>query len=89
MGTYLFVYIIARCTVFDENNCLRKLSQQGDQLEKLNRVIEWRIFYFSSKPILLTLSTFSRNKMSLMKTSMTRTLLLDAKFESLSCFFIS
>jgi IS5 family transposase len=29
---------------FDENNCLRKLSKLGDQLEKLSRVIEWRIF---------------------------------------------
>src|SRR5665811_2307939 len=29
---------------FDENNCLRKLSKLGDQLEKLSRVIEWRMF---------------------------------------------
>ena len=29
---------------FDENNCLRKLSKLGDQLEKLDSVMEWRIF---------------------------------------------
>jgi len=29
---------------FDESNCLNKLSMLGDQLEKLERVIEWRIF---------------------------------------------
>ena len=30
--------------LFDENNCLRKLSKLGDQLEKLDHVIEWRLF---------------------------------------------
>jgi IS5 family transposase len=30
--------------LFDESNCLRKLSKLGDQLEKLNHVIEWRLF---------------------------------------------
>ena len=30
--------------LFDENNCLRKLSKLGDQLEKLEHVIEWRLF---------------------------------------------
>jgi IS5 family transposase len=30
--------------LFDENNCLRKLSKLGDQLEKLDTVMEWRIF---------------------------------------------
>ena len=29
---------------FDESDCLRKLSKLGDQLEKLNRVINWEIF---------------------------------------------
>ena len=29
---------------FDESNCLRKLSKLGDQLEKLDRVVEWRLF---------------------------------------------
>ncbi len=29
---------------FDESNCLRKLSKLGDHLEKLNRVVEWRLF---------------------------------------------
>jgi IS5 family transposase len=30
--------------LFDESNCLRKLSKLGEQLEKLNHVIEWRLF---------------------------------------------
>lgn len=30
--------------LFDEGNCLRKLSKLGDQLEKLNLVIDWRLF---------------------------------------------
>ncbi len=29
---------------YDEDNCLRKLSKLGDQLEQLSRVIEWRMF---------------------------------------------
>jgi IS5 family transposase len=31
-------------SIFDESNCMTKLSKLGDQLEKLNRVIEWRMF---------------------------------------------
>ena len=30
--------------MFDESNCLRKLSKLGDQLEKLDGVMDWRIF---------------------------------------------
>jgi len=30
--------------LFDESNRLKKLSALGDPLEKLNRVIEWRLF---------------------------------------------
>ena len=30
--------------LFDESKCLRKLSKLGDQLEKLDHVIEWRLF---------------------------------------------
>jgi hypothetical protein len=29
---------------FDEDNCLSKFCKLGDQLEKLSRVIEWRMF---------------------------------------------
>lgn len=29
---------------FDESNCLSKLSKLGDQLEKLNRIVDWRMF---------------------------------------------
>lgn len=31
-------------SIFDESKCLTKLSKLGDQLEKLNHVIEWRMF---------------------------------------------
>ena len=30
--------------LFDESNCMRKLSKLGDQLEKLDRVVEWHLF---------------------------------------------
>lgn len=30
--------------IFDESNCLRKLSKLGDQLEKLDGVMDWSIF---------------------------------------------
>jgi hypothetical protein len=51
---------------FDENNCLRKLSKLGDQLEKLDTVMEWRIFESTLNRQTVTKLNFSGRK-SIMK----------------------